>query len=288
MLDTGRKNLRHAVVLAGLLQLSSPLAYARSELPAVSSLAEQAFDAGVSTYYDEKDSSALLHVGDEHTFNPDSPQIVVIEKLFTAFQPTLVIVEGGNWPLASSAREAVSKFSEMGFVRYLAAQHNIQVRSFEPDNAAQVSFALQSHSALDVKRYLALRMVPQWRSTQTDEVLRKTMNGFLSPANSKGNFGAGMPTNAEPRSVEELDSLVRRDFGPSLDWRNADAHAGIDGLQFEQLVAIDRTINGLRNTALINCVVDAMRSGQRVFLVTGVTHLSAAMQPLARQLKEFK
>lgn len=277
------------LALVGLFQLFCAWpAYAGAELPAVSGLMEKAYDADLSTYYDEKNSSAVLFLGGEHTFNPELPRIAVIEKLFVAFRPTLLIVEGGDWPVAQSGNEAVRKYSELGFARYLAAQHHVRAQSFDPDNAALVRFALKAHSATDVKLYLAMRLVPQWRATGTDETMRQKMEDFLNPKNSLTNFGPAMPGNSKPVNVLELDALMRSDFGADIDWRQADAHAGIAGRKFDRLLATDKTINNFRNLALRNSIVEAMRANNRVMVITGVSHLAATLQPLMQQLGEFK
>ncbi len=262
--------------------------FAAAELPAVSGLMEKAFEADLSSYYDEKNSSALLFLGDEHTFNPELPRIAMIEKMFTAFRPTLLIVEGGNWPVAQSGSEAVRKYSELGFTRYLAAQHNVRVQSFDPDNPALVSHALKLHSASEVKLYLALRLVPQWRATGTNESLQQKMDAFLHPKNSLANFGADMSADTKPGNIAELDALVRANFGADIDWRQADAHAGIAGRKFEPLLATDKTINNMRNLALRTSIIDAMRAGNRGLVMTGETHLSATLQTLMQQLGELK
>jgi hypothetical protein len=265
-----------------------PQAHAAAELPAVAGLLEKAFEADLSTYYDEKKSTAILFLADEHTFNPNEPRIGMIEKLFNAFRPTLLIVEGGNWPVAQSGEDAVRRYSELGFARYIAAKNQIRAQTFEPSTAEQVAVALKNHSARNVKLYWALRLVPQWRATSTPETLQAKMNTFLAPQNSQTNFGAAMPASTVPTNVAELDALIKSDFGADVDWRQADAHAGIAGRKFPQLLGPDKSINDMRNNALQISILDAMRAGNRVLVVTGVTHLSATLKPLMQQLEEFK
>jgi len=95
--------------------------------------------------------------------NEKDPQFADIERRWAEFRPTVAYNEGGHPPTLDDAAEAVRQCGEAGFVRYLAGRDQVPVATFEPALDEEISFALKTYSALQVKVFYALRQVAEGR-----------------------------------------------------------------------------------------------------------------------------
>ena len=266
-----------------LLYFINPI-YAQAELPQIKKLAEEGFQKGVSTLYSEKKSSALLYVGIRHTYESSDPQIALIEKFFAEFRPTLVLIEGGNWPVAASKSDAIKRYGEMGFLRFLAASEKLESRSFDTDLHIEITEALKYHSPEDVKLYFLLRMVPQFRARDGFEAVNDRMAEYLNLIHTSNSFGLSLPPNTAPKNLQELNEMFILRFGPSVDWRTVDANLSISDKKFKLLLDIDKTVNEFRNNAIEKEIFDAMDKNFRVMILSGYTHLGALAKRIMKNL----
>lgn len=270
---------KYVFLILVFLNFTNPI-FAQTPLPQIQILAEQAFQKGVSTLYKEKKSSALLYLGIRHTFDSTDPQIALIEKFFTEFRPTLVLIEGGNWPIAASKSDAIKLYGEMGFTRFLAATGKIESRSFDPHDSTQITEALKYHSPEDVKLYFLLRMVPQFRAREGLEAVNDRMAKYLTSSY----FDLSLLANTAPKNLQELNEMFILRFGPSVDWRTVDANLSISDKKFKLLLDIDKTVNDFRNNAIEKEIFDAMDKNSRVMILSGYTHLGALAQRIMKNL----
>ncbi|MBX7230239.1 MAG: hypothetical protein K1X48_11630 [Burkholderiaceae bacterium] len=257
---------------------------AQTQLPQIQILAEQGFQKGVSTIYREKKSSALLYVGIRHTYESSDPQIALIEKFFTEFRPTLVLIEGGNWPVAASKTDAIKLYGEMGFLRFLAASEKLESRSFDTDLHIEITEALKYHSPEDVKLYFLLRMVPQFRARDGLEAVNDRMTEYLNLIHTSNSFGLSLPPTTAPKNLQELNEMFILRFGPLVDWRTVDANLSISDKKFKLLLDIDKTVNEFRNNVIEKEIFIAMDKNFRVMILSGYTHLSALAQRILKKL----
>lgn len=99
----------------------------------------------------------LLYYGARHTYRPDDPQIVEIERLWEEFHPTLAFREGGVRPTAPSVPDAVRRYGEPGLVSVLAAGRRVKIRSIEPAKDVEIAAMLRDWPPERVKLYYFLR-----------------------------------------------------------------------------------------------------------------------------------
>ena len=224
----------------------------------------------VSALYDEDDGPELLYVGTSHTFDPTSPQIEGIELLFNKFAPTLVLIEGGDWPIAANKEQAIKRYSEMGFTRFLAASANINAKSADATTEEEVRFALKHHAPSDLKLYYAIRMVPLWAKQETNLTMDEHMTKFLKSAN----LTDGFPPDTKPRNITEFEQLCAARLPALKDWRSVKDELVFDGVKQNLMFEIATTVSKFREDYFEQQILAGLRKGERVFIITGINHLA--------------
>ncbi len=190
--------------------------------PEVVTLAEEFNRLGHGVIYEEKKKSAVLFLGTSHTYDPEDPQLAIIAKFLIDFKPTIIVVEGGEWPIAANKEQAVRRYGEFGFTRFLASKANIKSRTFEPAADAELAEVLKKFTPTDAKLYYALRMVPGFVGAEGAQTIDQQMNTFLSAEKTVFHLGKDFPTNTSPRNVDELTQLCAEKFPDLKDWRKID------------------------------------------------------------------
>lgn len=237
--------------------------------------------SGLSVYSDPGKSSSLLFLGTSHTFEETNPQILDIERLFHKFRPSIVLVEGGDWQVAATRKDAIRLGGEMGLVTYLAAENGTKAQSLEPRFEDEVSFVLAAYDPLDVKLYYALRMVSQFRRQQAADGLVERMNQLLGGRE----LGAMPKLDIAPMNVEELSAIFKSRFPTLVDWQRIDPFVG--GLPREadgsdKLNQIRKRSETFRNAQMAKLIQEHLKDNHRVFVVAGRNHM-AALMPVLRQ-----
>lgn len=91
----------------------------------------------------------------------DDFQVLAIEQFIHSFQPTVILIEGGQWPFATSKEQAVRQYFEFSLARWLATQARIGLDSVGPALAYEMAAVLAKHPPVETKLYYALRMTPK-------------------------------------------------------------------------------------------------------------------------------
>lgn len=238
-------------------------------------IAERAADAEISTYFFVGQGCRLLFVGTRHTFDPQAPIFKVLNANLDAFLPNLLVVEGGDWKSVGDAEETIKRQGEMGYLAFSGRQSRTETISFEPSDSDLSVAAKRIHHAEDVKLYLLLRMVPQWRDAKGDGNLQSNANLYLAAL-------AGDKTR--PQAIQDVDEMVRKFYRLDSDWRQIDPSMKIHGIESNTLKMVDTTINNIRNANLLEAISKSIREKKRVMVVAGNTHLAA----LVGQLNQFE
>ncbi len=243
---------------------------ARQEnINAVNALANESKRYNLSQLYFEGRGKELLFIGTNHTFTPGDPQIAGVEAFFKAFEPTLVLIEGGDWAIADSKEQAVSKYGEMGFTRFLAAKANIKAMSADAPEGETIAAGLKEHTATDTKLYFALRVVPQWAKQATGKTVEENMRDYLASPK----FNSYFPPNTLPQNIEELQQQLAKRIPTLKDWKSFKYNWAFDGGDKSFLNEVDTTVNNFRNNYFKDQIFTGLRKGERVFVIAGYTHL---------------
>ena len=239
--------------------------------------------SSISVWHNEEGDRALLFAGTNHTFSQSDLQIVDLERFFKQFRPTLVLLEGGDWPVARSGSDAVTTLGEIGLVRYLAAMHSVRVESVEPPFALEVEALLKQFDATELKFFYAVRQIPQLLREKSTESLTSRMTRFLSSAelrNAKGIL-------VYPANVDDLNQLVKARYPTYANWQELDAwrekESPLHASSGDPLSKIRAASDRFRNGEMEAKIKLARSQNQRLMVVTGVGHLAKLMPRLATQ-----
>lgn len=224
---------------------------------------------------------ALLFLGTEHAFDPSHPQFADILAAWRQFKAQVVLVEGGQWPSLSNPDEAIRKFGEMGYVTHLASTRRLPLASIEPPFGDEVAFMTQRFDPTTVKLFYALRVVPQWRATGLD--VDKAMERLLQEP--RFSMRGGWPESSEIR-VTELDALLRKQNLNISSWRDVTYEMLDSESKQSSFRDIARASTDYRNQHMARVIVAALRSGKKVFVIAGNSHLRDLQPMLSRQLRD--
>lgn len=184
-------------------------------------------NSGLSVWYKEHDGIGMLFFGTRHNFSPDSAQNAELARLFEQFAPTLLIVEGGSWPVAASKDEAVRRYGEMGLVTFSAAKRGIRVASFDADFHSELQALGQQFPAELVKTYYVARLVPQLKAASGAIPTVAEIERLLR----SGDYGSTGNAPQPPATIDQFDQAVRNAVPGLKDWT---------ALEYEHVAGIDR------------------------------------------------
>lgn len=237
----------------------------------LSEIAKKAASDKISTYFIVGSKCSLLFIGTHHTFEPQAPLFKIIDADLDAFSPNLLIVEGGEWNDVGDAQRTIQRQGEMGYLSLRGRQRGIETIGFEPSDRYLGIAAGRLHGPEDVKLYMFLRMVPQWRDGKSEADLMAMATQYLAAR-------AGDKTR--PLSIQDVDEMVRKLFRLDSDWREFESSTKIHGVESSVLRSVDRSINGIRNANLFEAISRSMRQQKRVMVAVGYTHLAALVGEL--------
>ncbi len=241
----------------------------------LSHFARRALDEDLSSYYFVGKKCSLLFLGTRHTFDPKSRVFSFIDEGLDVFVPEEFLVEGGNWPSIANREDTIRQQGEMGYLSFLARRKKLPVSSFEPDQAEVVSLASKVHAPELVKMYLILRMIPQWREIYGTKNLSREVDQFINRAR--------LPSSG-PNSWQELELIVRREYGADSNWQLVDSNLRISGVIGSNVKEVDATINRYRNERIAEMIKASLIRNRRLVVAAGSTHLAA----LFIQLNDFE
>lgn len=199
--------------------------------------------------------------GAEHTRDPRHPQIAQITSQWQTLKPTVALVEGRLGFLLPGLMDPVKELGEGGKVSQLARKEEIPLYNWDLS-----------------KEDLAIRL--QGKFTDEQIALAQVLNPFFSqlrfgkPA-SPENFVKGYLHRAGYvrqehifKTVADVDSLWKKYFPTSHDWRNTSDETALPGYLADMM----NQTNDLRNRHLVALVKELMSRQERVFLICGSSH----------------
>ena len=234
-------------------------------------IAERASESNISTYFFVGKSCRLLFLGTRHTFDPQSPIFKIVDENWEVFSPTLLIVEGGSWKNLVDVGPTIEQQGEMGYLALRGRKGGIDITSFEPPEDDLKIAASRLHSSEDIKLYMLLRMVPQWRNSKTGIDIQSQATKYL---------GTQMNDKSRPLSISDVDQMVRKLFHQDSDWTQLDATMKINGIESNVIKKVDFTVNAIRNAKLIEAISQSIKEKRRVMIAAGNTHLGALLAEL--------
>ncbi len=228
----------------------------------------------------------LLFFGSRHSFQPEHPQTGQIMGLWEEFRPTLAFFEGGGpvVPPGDTLETAIRRGAEPGLVRYLAQRDGVRVESPEPDAAAEVANLSGRFTAEQIKLFYVLRQISQYVTYEGRDLGAPLEERVQDALDAIGGYPG---LEGRPRDLEELET-VSRELLPTLDgWRNVTREyfrPNPDApVLFTNWIAAET--GDFRDLHIIERITDAVRSGERLFIVMGSSHAVRQEHPLRREIQ---
>ncbi|MBF8295517.1 MAG: hypothetical protein HW389_2062 [Bacteroidetes bacterium] len=219
----------------------------------------------------KNDRGSVLLFGAEHTKKSDDPQVVQIRSEWSAFKPTVALVEGRLGFLFRWFSDPVEQYGESGGVLDLAKKDGIPVFSWEPPMEKEVEWMLQKYPARRVALLYVLRpYVSNLRHGKPENP-----DSYVEEYREKRTQYNGLEGTLP--SMQAIDSIWRADFSAFKDWRETSDEYGWPGY----LGDLASSSNAFRDEHFARVIIDLVNKGHSVFAVSGSSHavkLDAALQ----------
>lgn len=212
----------------------------------------------------------VTHMVGEHS----NSQLTDIERIYHAFSPTLVLTEGGVWPVKDNKYAAVNCCGEMGFITYLASLDGVKVDTWEGCPEHEAAYLLSQFTMEELKVFYALRYVPQLM-THSEQFAEDQLNAILR---QKGGIEAEFKLSSPPYSTHELNQWLSNTMAAELSWMDFQVFEEtiqLDGLN--QLVEIRQAVNELRVQAGAEKLNKYVAEDYRVLMIVGKDHFRGIM-----------
>jgi hypothetical protein len=214
----------------------------------------------------------LLYFGAKHTFDPNEPELVQMEKLWTNLKPDVAFFEGAdpeNVPSAVKTREEVRRNGEPSFVLFLAARDHVPVHTLEPSRGDEIALLLRKYSPEEVKVFYVLRQVPEFKSGKHDETIEAYTQNVLGWLSMRAEL------RVAPRTLAELKGSSARLFPQLADWREV-PQAWFDPATPQPLTYlndISRQLSEFRDRHMLTLLAEQVAQGKRVLAAVGASHV---------------
>ncbi|MBY4637912.1 hypothetical protein K5P26_12255 [Sphingopyxis sp. XHP0097] len=263
---------RVAVALAILIS-PVPLHAAQSDCPDVLDYAEWQESRAQQWNFQ---SSALSIVGARHSRDPADGQFAEIDAAIEDFRPTLVFYEGPDRGMAATVSETIADFGESGFLRYLARERGVPARSLEPSPADQMKELQSRFPVHEILLFFTLREAVRLRDREglSGAKLDARIGALLESMRS---LAAAMGLDQSIGSVADLQQQSER-LWPGRRWQDAEARWFSPTADDEEtggvvMGAINRADSSIRDRHFVRLLAEAMRAGERPFVVVGRNHV---------------
>jgi hypothetical protein len=229
-------------------------------------------------------AAKLTLIGAEHRRDPAQPQFARISAAFAEAKPTLVFFEGPDRGVRADAETTIRETGESGYARFLAKQAGIPARSLEPFPPEQMKSLLAQFPADQVFLFFVLREAARLRDREgkSDQALDAAVAQMLTKvAPLAGAAGVPLPFS----DVPGLGAAAAR-YWPKRDWRT------FPGGWFSPLAndketggvflgAVNRADSNNRNRHMVRLFSEAVKAGERPFVVVGRNHVPMQARALA-------
>jgi hypothetical protein len=187
-------------------------------------------------------------------------------------RPTVAYYEGPERALPDSAPEAIRRFGESGYVRWLARRDSVRVERLEPPVPAEIEYTLREFTPEQVKLFFVLREAARLREVEHQDVatLTESVAALLGRASSLPGIGSIVTT------IDELQEAYARHWSDPPHWWQVPRHwfSPMPGQDEETFTfAVNRASSHFRNIHMYRALAGDIVKGERVFAVVGRNHV---------------
>lgn len=277
------------VLVAWFFSWSSPPVYAPSAVRALSApISSSIHDERVAAIGDgpytlaiDASRGSLLFFGARHLNDAADPQVEAIRAAWSAFKPTVALVEGRMGFFVGPDSFAVGQFGESAAVYALARDAKIPLYTLEPPYEKEVAALLEVGSPQRVALFVTLRgaMSDRRSGHVSEEQARNLLRRRTNTPALKGAF----------ESLKDMEAFYTKEFPDQPAWRELPEEALWPSPDGTWLNAMARRASAVRDEHFAQVLLDLVSKGERVFAVAGRSHvimlepaLWATLQPATR------
>ena len=212
-----------------------------------------------------KGSNQLILFGISHHVNdPENADIVELDRLIKAFEPTDCLIEGklGIW--IAGYEGIVKQFGESGAVAWHARQRGTPLHTLDLPLELEVERVVKQHAPEHVAMFYVLR---PYFGARRHGPIEDPEAMIAEPLRKRTKFAC---LKGAVTSVEDIDRIWKRDFTEYPDWRDCADNSGWPGVLNE----VGATANLVRNEHWLDVFNEMMSESEnaRIFAVAGCSH----------------
>jgi hypothetical protein len=226
----------------------------------------------------------LLYFGAGHVYRVEDPQIAEIERRFVEFRPTVVLNESQTPPVEATRELAVTRYGEPGLVSFLAARHNVPIKSLDPPRMQEIRYLIGTKrwTTEQVMMFYILRRVSENNKKTSPRPADELVQQALDATAKAPGF------EDLPKTVAEFEASVKRLLPSVADWRT------VKSTHFDPNPDLGLYTNDVayassqyRDRYIVKLLADEVRGkGGRVFAVVGASHVVMQEKALKKALQE--
>jgi hypothetical protein len=226
----------------------------------------------------------LLYFGAGHFYGIDDPQAAELERRFAEFRPTVVFNESQTPPVETTRELAVARYGEPGLVSFLAARHNVPVKSLDPPRMQEIGYLIGTKrwTTEQVMLFYILRRVSEnnkkTNPRPADELVQQALDATAKAPGFED----------LPKTLAEFEASVKRLLPSVADWR------AVKSTVFDPNPDLGLYTNDVayassqyRDRYMVKLLADEVRrKGERVFAVVGASHVVMQESALKKTLQQ--
>lgn len=225
------------------------------------------------TYLIQGDNYAISYFGARHSFDPHDPQFEQIEKLWnemTAHYPReqmVAVIEGGLMNNEYERDEYITRAGESGLLIYLAKKAGVEIKYFEPSKGL-LNDLTQHYSKEEIFYHQMAQRALQWNKLTRKPNFEEYTIQFLKKLQSETDW------DDFDFSMEHLKKIHTNIFATVFDESDRAFFQSIGTPTNDNTTInkISRDIDIVRDTAIVQGVLDEWQKGKSVFVVYGASH----------------
>ncbi len=233
-------------------------------------------------YTFKKNGKCIYYFGSKHSYDPNDLQFEQIKNFYneflknTAGQPRITLIEGGNWPIMKTEKEAILQCGEAGYVAYLAHQAQVERSSPEPREKKRFAELEKIFTREEIIYKDFAQIVYQWSNMTTKRDFQEYANELMEADKATSGW-----TDFD-FSISHMKEIHKSLFGTDFNLSNIDFFRNIvdprkDTTVINRIAAFGNS--GFRDRHILTEIAKYWKEGKNIFIIYGASH--AVMQEAA-------
>ncbi len=224
-------------------------------------------------YLIQGDNQVLSYFGARHSFDPQDPQFNQIETLWndmTAHYPNdkmVAVIEGGLMNNEYERDEYITRAGESGLLIYLAKKADIEIKYLEPSKGL-LNDLTDRYSKEEIFYHQMAQRALQWNKLTRKPSFEEYTVQFLKKLQDETGW------NDFDFSMNHLKKIHNDIFHVTFDENDRAFFQSIVTPTNDDTVInkISRDMNVVRDTAIVQGILDEWQKGKSIFIVYGASH----------------